>query len=127
MKVIALSALCIDHFPQQEISVPGGNSLNFAIHAKNMKMEEVAVAGFLGKDDEAEQILKLLNKNKINIDLLYMKQGQTASNKLYNTPDGERYSKPGDWQNGVFNKFRFSESDCARIFPNLCLPWYLLR
>lgn len=116
MKVIALSAFCVDYYPEQGISKPGGNSLNFAVHAKDLETDEVAVAGYLGEDNEAEKIIKLFKQKAINTDLLYSKQGKTASNKLYNTPDGERYSKEGEWNDGVFNHFHFSESDYSRIF-----------
>ncbi len=116
MKVIALSALCVDYFPEQELSRPGGNSLNFAIHSKNFVNQKVAVAGYLGEDAEAKQIMKLLKDKGINTHLLYTKEGRTASNKLYNTPEGERYSKPGEWKDGVYNNFQFSESDYSKIF-----------
>jgi len=115
MKVIALSALCADCFPEQGMSIPGGNSLNFAIHAKNFINEKVGVAGYLGEDAEAKIIMKLLKNKDINTQLLYTMKGRTASNKLYNTPDGERYSKPGDWNDGAYNNFHFSESDYSKI------------
>ena len=115
MKVIALSALCVDYFPEQGINKPGGNSLNFAIHARNFANEIVAVAGYLGEDAEAEQIMKLLKNKNINTQLLYTMKGRTASNKLYNTSEGERYSKPGGWNDGVYNNFLFSESDYSKI------------
>ncbi len=125
MKVIALSALCVDYYPERGISKPGGNSLNFAINAKKIGSEEVAVAGFIGDDIGGKQIIELLNKNEITTNLLYIKDGETASNKLYNTPDGERYSKPGDWQNGVFNAFDFSESDYMNIltYDVIAIPY----
>jgi len=116
MKVIAFSALCVDYYPECKISRPGGNSLNFAVHAKKFEDTRVAVAGYLGEDDEAKQIMKLLKDKDIDTKLLYTMKGRTASNKLYNTPDGERYSKPGDWKNGVYNNFEFSESDFSAIF-----------
>ncbi len=125
MKVIALSALCVDYYPERGISKPGGNSLNFAINAKKISSEKVAVAGFIGDDVGGKQIIELLNKNKITTNLLYVKKGETASNKLYNTPDGERYSKPGDWQDGVFNAFDFSKSDYTKIlhYDVIAIPY----
>lgn len=116
MKVIALSALCIDLFPEQKLIKPGGNSLNFAIHAKILGNKDVAVAGYLGADDEAGQVLKLLQNYNIDTQLLYTMNGRTASNMIYNTPEGERYSNPGDWKDGVYNNFEFSELDFSKIF-----------
>ncbi|MBN2522148.1 MAG: hypothetical protein JXB24_02690 [Bacteroidales bacterium] len=125
MKVIAFSALCIDYYPEQGVSKPGGNSLNFAINAKKIHPEEVAVAGFVGDDIGGRQIIELLKKNEITTKLLYIKKGETASNKLYNTPDGERYSNPGEWQDGVFNAYDFSGNDYLSIltYDVIAIPY----
>jgi sugar/nucleoside kinase (ribokinase family) len=105
MKIVAFSAFCIDYFPEQCIIRPGGNSFNFSIHSKQMGAKQVSAIGFLGNDSSAELILKYLRENKVDISHLYLKDGETASNKIYNTSDGERYSKSGEWNGGVMDNY----------------------
>jgi fructoselysine 6-kinase len=109
MKIAAFSALCVDRYPDQGISKPGGNSLNFAVHAKRRGAEVVSVAGFIGTDSNADILERLLAHEGIDCSQVRRLPGKTASNKLYNTPDGERYSNNGDWDNGVKNDAVFTD------------------
>jgi fructoselysine 6-kinase len=118
MKAAAFSAFCIDHYPEQGISKPGGNSLNFAVHAKRCGAETVSVAGFIGTDTYADAIEGLLTTEHIDISHLGRLPGNTASNKLYNTLDGERYSKDGEWDNGVKNAAVLSEKTWDHILSH---------
>jgi len=101
LKIIAFSSICIDYFPEKKLSVPGGNSLNFAVQTRRLGEKDVAIAGFIGTDPASKQILKLCVDEGINARYINQIEGATASNKLYITAEGERYSKPGEWQNGV--------------------------
>jgi fructoselysine 6-kinase len=118
MKIAAFSSLCIDHYPQQGISKPGGNSLNFAVHAKRLGADSVSVAGFIGTDPGADIIKQLLSNEYIDSSHVFQLPGNTASNKLYNTPGGERYSKNGDWDNGVKNSFALTEKTWNHILSH---------
>ncbi len=109
MKIIAFSSICCDYFPEKKITVPGGNSLNFAVQSKRFADAEVALAGFIGTDNAASEIVKLCRQNDIDTRFLIRLKGNTASNRLYHTPGGERYSKPGEWQNGVKDNGIFTE------------------
>jgi fructoselysine 6-kinase len=110
MKIAAFSCLCVDHYPERGISTPGGNSLNFGVHAKRLGAESVCVAGFIGTDPHADAIERLLKAERIDVSRLYRLDGATASNRIYNTPEGERYSNPGDWESGVKNSGVFDEA-----------------
>jgi fructoselysine 6-kinase len=110
LRIAAFSALCADYYPQQNLVKPGGNTLNFAVQAKRIGAGNLSVAGFIGTDQNGELLLKCLNTEKIDISNVFRTEGSTASNKLYNTPDGERYSKPGEWNDGVINSGEFTEA-----------------
>jgi fructoselysine 6-kinase len=101
LKIVALSSICIDYYPEKQIAVPGGNSLNFAIQIRRLGEENIAVIGFIGNDSAGDKILELCRNEGIDTRFLVQMVGSTASNKIYVTADGERYSKPGEWQNGV--------------------------
>jgi fructoselysine 6-kinase len=110
MKIAAFSSLCVDHYPQKNIAKPGGNSLNIAVHAKRLGAETVSIAGFIGTDSFADMIEQLLKAEHIDFSHLFRLPGSTASNKIYNTPEGERYSNSGDWDNGVKNAAVLSDA-----------------
>ena len=109
MNIIAFSSICYDYFPEIDVAFPGGNSLNFAVQIKRFPKADVSLAGFIGTDKAADKIMQLCQKNEINTRFLIQIKGETASNKLYLTPEGERYSKPGEWKNGVKDDGIFSE------------------
>jgi fructoselysine 6-kinase len=110
MKIAAFSCLCVDHYPHRGLSLPGGNSLNFGVHAKRLGAQAVSVAGFIGADPHADAIERLLAAEGADISRLYRLEGATASNRIHNTPEGERYSNPGDWNTGVKNSGVFDEA-----------------
>ena len=83
--------------------------MNFAVQCKRFADAEVALAGFIGTDSAASEIVKLCHRKSIDIRYLIRIKGNTASNRLYHTSGGERYSKPGEWQNGVMNDGTFKE------------------
>ena len=109
MKILTFSSICYDYYPEIGVAFPGGNSLNLALQIKRFSQVEVSLAGFIGTDKPADEILQLCKKNEIDTRFLIQLKGETASNKLYLTPEGERYSKPGEWQNGVKDDGFFSE------------------
>jgi len=109
LTIAALSVLCVDHYPQQGLVRPGGNTLNFAVNARRFGAGKVSVAGFIGNDPEAEIVLRCLKDEEIDSSNVFQLKGKTASNQIFNTPDGERYSTPGSWNNGVKDSGIFSE------------------
>jgi fructoselysine 6-kinase len=126
MKIAAFSSLCVDHYPEQGLSRPGGNSLNFGVHARRLGAKRVSIAGFIGTDSHADTIERLLITEGIDISRLYRLNGATASNRIYNTPVGERYSNPGDWDNGVKNSGTFDEATWDYLLGHdvVTVPWW---
>lgn len=130
MKILAFSSICYDYFPETGIAVPGGNSLNFAVQVKRFPEAEVSLAGFIGTDKVADEVLQLCQEKEIDTRFLVQLKGETASNKLYLTPEGERYSKPGEWQNGVKDDGVFTEDAWEFILSHdvvatICIDEYL--
>jgi fructoselysine 6-kinase len=126
MKIAAFSSLCVDRYPQQNIAKPGGNSLNIAVHAKRLGAQTVSIAGFIGTDSYADMIEQLLKAEHIDFSHLFRLPGATASNKLYNTADGERYSNEGDWDNGVKNAAVLSEATWKYVLSHdiIAVPYW---
>jgi fructoselysine 6-kinase len=126
MKIAAFSSMCVDHYPQQGLSKPGGNSLNFAVHAKRLGAEKVSIAGFIGTDAHGDLIDGFLQSENIDSSNVFRIHGNTASNKLHNTPNGERYSNDGDWDNGVKNSGVFTEATWAFLLNHdiVAVPYW---
>jgi fructoselysine 6-kinase len=126
MNIAAFSSICIDHYPEQGISKPGGNSLNFTVYAKRFGAGHVALAGFIGTDAVADQIYDCLKKEGIDSSQVFRLPGNTASNRIHNAPDGERYSNNGDWDNGVKNSGTFTEATWQFLLSHniLAVPYW---
>lgn len=121
LTIAALSVLCVDHYPQQGLVRPGGNTLNFAVNARRFGAGKVSVAGFIGNDQEAEMVLQCLKEEEIDISNVFQLKGKTASNRIFNTSDGERYSTPGSWNNGVKDSGTFSEETWNFILSHMII------
>jgi fructoselysine 6-kinase len=109
LRIASFSAICADFFSEPGIFRPGGNSLNFAIHAKRLGAGNVSIGGFIGNDSKGDLIISQLKTDKIDISFLIQLEGNTPSNIIYNTAEGERYAKPGEWVNGVKDTGVFTE------------------
>lgn len=112
-KVLTLSCCCVDFFPERNTVNIGGNALNVAVSCVKTGKVEVSIMGNIGTDGYGEEIIKTVDKYKINRQKLYVVDGVTANNKLYITADGEKYEKHDSWTNGVYVEFRLSEEDVA--------------
>jgi len=110
----AFSACTMDEFPQKNICKPGGNSLNFVLHARRRGWD-ASIIGAIGNDQNGKNILSLLKSRCVNHTRLYTVQGHTAKNRI-TIKNGERYSKPEDWNGGVYEQYRLSKHDWKFIF-----------
>lgn len=111
MKIIALTSLCVDIYPEKDKIYVGGNSLNFATQCKLIGLKDVSVIGAIGNDKFGKLIENHLDKLKINRSKLYKIKEPTASNKIFINKKGDRYFKADSWNGGAFDAFRLSESD----------------
>ena len=105
----AFSICTMDEFPQKKAFRPGGNSLNFALACKRFGWN-ASVVGAIGDDKQGANIVSLLKDRGLNSSKLHTIKGRTARNKIY-LRDGERYSKPEDWEGGVYELYHLNQAD----------------
>lgn len=124
MRIIAATVLCVDFFPASGQVLVGGNSLNFATQCRRCGVRDVSVLGAVGDDSFGEAILTHLRDHAIESSHVYVHRGATASNKIYISPEGDRYFKPDSWTGGVYQTFHLSSSDWEFVntFDLLAIP-----
>jgi len=110
-KILALSCCCVDFFPEKNSVNAGGNALNLAASCAKTGKAQTFLMGNVGTDKFAEAIRKKADEFNINHEKLYEVEGETASNKIYLTEDGDRYFKDDSWTSGVWRDFVLSEND----------------
>jgi len=89
-KAACFSVAALDYFPQINQHFAGGNALNQAINFRALGWE-TAFLGALGTDEAGDQIENLLRKNGVDLSGMRRLPGQTASNRLMNDENGERF------------------------------------
>ena len=62
IKLTALPCLCVDVFDGTDIIRPGGEALNFAVHASRFKNINVTLLGIVGNDKYAEVIMDSISE-----------------------------------------------------------------
>lgn len=113
-KAACFSVAAMDYFPQQDDHYAGGNALNQAIRFRALGWD-TAFLGAIGTDEAGDRIKDLLHRNGVDLSGLRRLPGQTASNRIVNDKNGERYGVDGAWQNGVYANYCLSEVDWVRI------------
>lgn len=111
MRFLAATVFCVDFFKTTGEVLVGGNSLNFAVQCSNSGMDNVSLLGAVGNDIYGELVRKYLTRFKFDSSRLYTRNGRTASNKIYNDDNGDRYFLPDSWDDGVYGTFMLSEED----------------
>lgn len=112
IKLTALPCICADVFYGTEIIRPGGEALNFAVHASHFKDICVTLLGVVGKDKYAEAIMDSIakfdiDKNHIRIDERY----HTANNMTYLTESGDRYYKDDSWDGKILDNIVLNDNE----------------
>jgi fructoselysine 6-kinase len=113
MRFLAATVFCVDFFKTTGEVLIGGNSLNFAVQCANSGMNKVSLLGAVGNDKYGELVKKYLARFRFDSSHLYTRDGRTASNKIYNDENGDRYFPPDSWDDGVYGVFMLSEEDWA--------------
>ena len=111
MKITSLTSCCVDHFPEENKTYVGGNSLNFATQCKLLGYPNTHIVGGIGHDPFGERIEKYFAKCGLDRSRLYKTVAPTASNKIYIDENGDRYFKEDSWNGEAFDIFRLSEED----------------
>lgn len=115
MKILALTCCCVDVFPDTGGIIPGGNALNLAVGCKTVSKAEVYLMGCIGKDLYGEKIKEAIDAHDIKREKLYEIEGESASNRIFLTSEGERYFKTDSWNGGVYETFILSSEDKSYI------------
>lgn len=117
MRIIAMSTLCADIFDRTDEIRPGGEALNFAAISCEYDHIQVGIMGTIGDDECGRYILKSIENKPIDKKSIHIIEGKnTASNRIYLTPEGNRYFKSDSWNGGVYHEFtRLSELDIDQV------------
>lgn len=112
INITAMTTMCADIFDSTEEIFPGGEALNFAVATCGYPHINVGIMGAIGDDECGKAVLnsicgKSIDKSYIHI----IKNGITASNRIYLTKEGDRYFKDDSWNSGVYGDFRMSDED----------------
>jgi len=110
-KILALTCCCVDVFPERGNIIAGGNALNVAANCSKTGKADAFLMGNIGTDQYGKKIKEMADKYRINRDRLYEVDGESASNKVYLTADGDRYFKDDSWTSGVYQDYRISIHD----------------
>lgn len=114
--ITALPVLAMDVYEELGKVHPGGEALNFAVHASEFTGIDISLIGAVGNDDYGRQILDNIGYRRINTEGVKIeKKGATAVCRTYLTPEGERYYKDDSWQGNVLDKFKLSKSDIKQL------------
>ena len=112
IKLTALPCICVDVFDGIEMIRPGGEALNFAVHASRFTNIDVTLLGVVGKDKYAEVIMDsiakfAIDKKHIRID----ERHQTANNMTYLTESGDRYYKDDSWNGSILDNIVLNDDE----------------
>lgn len=116
VKITALPVLCADVFDGNKRIYPGGEALNFAVHASEFSGVDVTLIGAVGNDEYGKKILDAVGYRRMDITGIRIdKKLPTAYNVTYLTPEGDRYYKTDSWHGGVIDNFKLSKSDIKAL------------
>lgn len=116
MRITALPCLCVDVFDGTGEIRPGGEELNFAVHAARFENMEVVLLGVVGKDRYGEAILNSIAG--MNIDSRFIRVDEhhtTANNMTYLTEEGDRYYKDNSWNGEILDAFSLTDHEIEMI------------
>lgn len=116
VKITALPVLCADVFDGSKRVYPGGEALNFAVHASEFSGVDIALIGAVGNDEYGKRILDSISYKRMDITGIRIdKKLSTAYNVTYVSPEGDRYYKEDSWHGGVMDTFKLSKADVKSI------------
>ena len=112
MRITALPCLCVDVFDGTNEIRPGGEALNFAVHASRFNGIYVTLLGVIGDDNYGRIILDSISDR--NIDTKYIRidrKHTTANNRTYLTDEGDRYYKEDSWNGEILDNLKLNETE----------------
>ncbi|MGN0367679.1 MAG: PfkB family carbohydrate kinase, partial [Wujia sp.] len=116
IKLVALPCLCADVFDGTEEIRPGGEALNFAVHAAEFDEMDVSLFGIIGDDEYGKTILASIADKSIHTDFVRVEENKiTANNRTYLTPEGDRYYKEDSWNGKILDDIILEEDEINLI------------
>lgn len=116
VSVTAMSSIFVDIFDASGEIWPGGEALNFAAVISQYNHISTSLLGAIGDDIYGERILSSMKSKPIDQTCIHIVSGgETASNRIYLTPDGDRYFKCDSLNCGVYLEFQLSEIDIEKL------------
>ncbi len=125
MKLLAMTVLCIDKYPELNLECVGGNSVNIAARWKKLGEKDVSVLGAVGNDALGDKVIDFLVTSRIEMSHVYRCEGETAHNHFYKSTESELFREEG-WTGGVYEKFFLSEDDWRFVseFDLIAIPYF---
>lgn len=94
MRICGVGDNVVDRYFNQRLMFPGGNAVNFAVHARRSGAE-AAYLGVIGTDAEGDLIRSSLDAEGIELDRLRVKEGPSAFATVHMDDKGnDRISGP---------------------------------
>lgn len=116
LKLVALPCLCADVFDGTNEIRPGGEALNFAVHASKFEAVDVSLFGIVGDDAYGKVIFASIADKRINTEHVRVeKNGITANNRTYLTPEGDRYYKDDSWNGEILDNIVLNDEEVKWI------------
>jgi fructoselysine 6-kinase len=124
MRFLAMTVFCVDFFKSTGEVFVGGNSLNFAVQCAKSGVSDISLLGAVGDDVYGDLIKDYIKPFVFDTSHLHTQEGRTASNRIYNDENGDRYFLPDSWDGGVYGAFHLSEDDWryASGFDVIAIP-----
>lgn len=116
IKIVALPCLCVDVFDGTEEIRPGGEELNFGVHASKFSEMDVTLMGVIGDDKYGKAILNCLSDKAIHTDHVRVDSHlPTANNRTYLTLEGDRYYKEDSWNGQILDNYSMTDEEIKII------------
>lgn len=110
--LVALPCICVDIFDGTTVIRPGGEALNFAVHASSFNEINTILLGPIGQDSYAKCIMDSIAEKKIDTTHLRIENNmRTANNRTYLSAEGDRYYKEDSWDGEILDKFRLNKDE----------------
>jgi len=114
--VIAMSTICADVFDRTGEVRLGGEALNFAMNILGYSNIKIGLLGAIGDDEIGIQAINCITEKGIDKSCVHIIEGgATATNKIYQNIDGDRYFKEDSWNGGVYQTFQLSRTDMEKL------------
>ena len=108
MRVCGVGDNVVDRYFNQKLMFPGGNAVNFAVHAQRSGMS-AAYLGVIGTDSDGDLIRSSLQAEGIELTRLRVKEGSNAFATVHMDDDGNN-RRWGQCEKGV-SMFQLDRAD----------------